>query len=109
MKIIFQYLSETVGAAEATKLDDAYMDMERVSVAFLPILFTSRLHLQRFKRKIESIHARLTARDGSLNKTFLCSNCSVNKILSFYACLWSQSLCNFRNFPFNCQFYFYLT
>jgi endophilin-A len=27
-----QYLSEAVGAAEATKLDDEYMEMERVCV-----------------------------------------------------------------------------
>jgi hypothetical protein len=30
-----QYLSESVGAAEATKLDDAFNEMERVSMNLL--------------------------------------------------------------------------
>lgn len=31
----FQYLSETMGAAEATKLDDDYTEMEKVSFFFV--------------------------------------------------------------------------
>lgn len=59
----FQYVTEKMGGAEGTKLDLDFMDMERVSIFIVKIVFNSPLPLpvtdQLFNIALDSYYARL--------------------------------------------------